>query len=143
MSSPMKRTLEVLRAQGYIVQVVEYFNYFSKKRVDLFGVIDAVAVRRDESGVFGIQVTDEHVGDHKAKMEAEERVRVWLQAGNRLELWSWRKLGKMGKRKLWKLRAIRAEIGADGNLAWIELGEKDEDEVGPPQEHQGVTGPSE
>ena len=38
-TSPTQRTLKYLRDKGYTAQVVEHWNAFAKRRIDLFGVI--------------------------------------------------------------------------------------------------------
>ena len=40
----------------------------------------------------------------RAKILAEPRAAAWVEAGGRLELWSWAKQGARGKRKTWTLR---------------------------------------
>ena len=47
--SPTSRSLEVLREQGYTVEVVEKWNSFTKTKKDLFGFIDILAIKRDET----------------------------------------------------------------------------------------------
>jgi hypothetical protein len=69
------------------------------RRIDLFGVIDIVAIQSD--GILGIQVTTgAHHANRMQKAKAEPRLAAWLVAGARFEVWSWSK-----KRKLWTLRA--------------------------------------
>lgn len=108
------RTLAECRKRGWIAGVVERRIPFPKPRgtkFDLFGVIDVVAVEPGQKGAIGIQSTSNssgrqggHHADHRAKILAEPRALVWLEAGNRLELWSWSVQGARGKRKLWTLR---------------------------------------
>lgn len=75
---------------------------------DLFGVIDIVAVAKDEFGapyLVGIQTTSG--GDHAKRMRKihrEHRAALWIRAGARLEVWSWTKRGQRNRRKLWTLR---------------------------------------
>ena len=53
--SPTQRTLRHLRRAGYpLVQVVERWNPYAKVRLDLFGIIDVVAVGAD---IVGVQAT--------------------------------------------------------------------------------------
>ncbi len=71
---------------------------------DLFGCIDIIAITQE--GILGIQATG-GVGHHahrRAKIAAEPRMRLWLDAGGRLALWSWNKQGARGKQKRWTLR---------------------------------------
>lgn len=48
-TSPTQRTLRKLRAEGYHVQVVERWVPQARKRVDLWGIIDVVAIKRGEN----------------------------------------------------------------------------------------------
>lgn len=121
-TSPTQRTLAELRKRGWPAGVVEKFVRFPPPghHVDLFGVLDVVAITtevasmahplgeeppRKGTGTLGIQACAG--GDHgrrRAKILAESRARLWVEAGNRLELWSWSARGAKGKRKLWTLR---------------------------------------
>lgn len=49
------RTTKHLREQGYLVATVEYYNAFTKRKHDLFGVIDILAIGNGET--LAIQVT--------------------------------------------------------------------------------------
>jgi len=49
------RTTKLLRDQGYTVATVEYYNYFTKRKHDLFGCIDLLAIGNGET--LAIQVT--------------------------------------------------------------------------------------
>jgi hypothetical protein len=56
-TSPTARTLKYLRDNGWpLVQVVERYNPFSKKRIDLFGFADVIAMGPTQ-GTALIQVT--------------------------------------------------------------------------------------
>lgn len=116
--SPTARTLAECRKRGWPAQVVERWNVHARVLQDLFGVIDLVAIvpptigeitgREMPGAILGIQATSEQGGGHhanrRAKILAEPRARAWVEAGGRLELWSWAKRGGAGKRKLWTLR---------------------------------------
>ena len=108
--SPTQRSLKLLRAEGYIAQVVEHFNYFARVRVDLFGVIDIVAIRADLPGVLGVQCTSaSNAAARLEKARNRPELKVWLQANNRFEVHSHGKRGDRGKRKLWT--CVKREIG--------------------------------
>jgi len=124
--SPTQRALAELKRRGWTAQVVERWNQYARVRVDLFGCIDIVAidpasdrtvpvgpifVRNQGAAIVGIQVTASaaHHAHRRAKILAEPRMRQWVEAGGRLELWSWSKKGKRGKRKRWELRVERYE----------------------------------
>jgi len=108
------RTITECRRRGWIAGNVERRIPFPKPQgttIDLFGVIDIIAI--DLSAplgrrTIGIQATSGGTGGshspHRAKILAEPRARQWIEAGNRLELWSWAKQGARGKAKRWTLR---------------------------------------
>ena len=102
-TSPTQRTLAKCRELAWPVQVVERWNPHARVRVDLFGVIDLVVIT--PVGILGIQACagDSHAA-RRDKILAEPRMKLWLAAGGLLELWSWRKGGARGARKLWTLR---------------------------------------
>ena len=116
MSSPTVRSLALLRSTGWTVQVVEHWNAFSKRRVDLFGCIDILAVKAG-AGCLGVQACV--VGDQSKRMKkalAEPRLRAWLEAGNHFEVWGWGKHGKEGARKLWTVTRRPVTLDADADL---------------------------
>jgi hypothetical protein len=106
MSSPTQRTLAECKKRGWTAQVVERFNTFTKRRIDLFGVIDIIAITPE--GIMAIQATSGQTGGNHstrmAKIKAEPRAKQWIDAGGKFEVWSWAKRGAAGKRKLWTLR---------------------------------------
>jgi len=108
--SPTARTLEYCRDKlGWHVQVVEKWNQWAHKRIDLFGCIDIVAIAGDQ--IIGIQATDDT--SHSKRREKalhEPRLRAWLAAKAGFEVWSWGKKGAAGKRKLWTLRREPLEL---------------------------------
>lgn len=129
MSSPTQRTLEYCRKQGWTAGVVEKWNPHARIRQDLFGCIDIIVID-DEHGLLAIQATSGsgHAARRK-KSIAEPRLKLWLLAPARFEIWSWAKRGPRGKRKTWTLR--RESITAahleptsplQGEPAAIELG---------------------
>jgi hypothetical protein len=103
-------------------QVVERFCHFSKRRIDLFGVIDVVAI--GGSSILGIQTTSgDNVSARLAKINAEPRALAWMKAGGSLEVHGWKQRGARGKRKLWTCRILRASVLPDGNkILWNETG---------------------
>lgn len=102
MASPTSRTLKNLRDRGYTVDVVEYYNAFSRKRKDLFRFIDIVAIHPEEQGALGVQATTaSNLAAREKKARALPGYWLWLQAGNTVEFIGWAKRGPRGKRKLW------------------------------------------
>lgn len=112
--SPTARTLVECRRRGWIAGVVEKnVQYPKPHKIDLFGVIDIVAIVPAQHDLLGagailaIQATSNNGGTHAARRDkilAEPRAKAWVDAGGRLELWSWAKQGAAGKRKTWTLR---------------------------------------
>lgn len=94
------KTLAELRKRGWTAQVVERWMPHTHVKVDLFGVIDIVAIRPRLSGargpqIVGIQVTGSRasggiIAAHRTKILAEPRADEWVDAGGALELWGWR-----------------------------------------------------
>lgn len=109
-TSPTQRALAECRAREWQAQVVEYWLAPARRRVDLFGCIDILALD-GAKGCLGIQVTSG--SGHSARVKkslAEPRIKAWVAAGNRFEVWSYAKRGPVGKRKVWTLRVQRLEL---------------------------------
>ena len=102
--TPTQRTLALLRKHGWTVQVVERWCSFSRRRIDLFGVIDVLAI--NDSLTIGIQTTSGSCVSARIKksLESDQLVR-WLSGQNRkFFVHGWRKLKKTGK---WECREIQ------------------------------------
>lgn len=101
--SPTQRTLAECRKRGWTVQVVEKWVAQARRRIDLFGVIDLVAIA--DGRIMGIQAcAGSSHSARVAKILAEPRALEWLRAGAKLEVWSFSKRGARGKAKRWALR---------------------------------------
>lgn len=102
MSSTTPRSLKLLRASDYTVEVVEHWNAYTKTRHDLFNMFDIIAIKADEPGVLGIQTTSgSNASARVKKILANPLHKIWLAAGNRIVVHGWAKRGPRGKRKLW------------------------------------------
>ena len=93
--SPTSRSLEVLREQGYTVEVVEKWNSFTKTRKDLFGFIDILAIKRDET--LAVQATASGVSERLKKIMASDLLPKVREAGWKIQIWGWRKSTKTNK----------------------------------------------
>lgn len=122
-TSPTQRTIAECKKRGWIAGVVERWNPHVRIRQDLFGVVDLIAIVPPElmhgyvdaegntlmrSGAIlaiqcGVNTSGQHAA-HRDKILAEPRAKAWVDAGGRLELWSWAKQGDRGKVKRWQLR---------------------------------------
>jgi len=106
-ASPTQRTLQLLRNQGYTAQVVERYCAHSRRRIDLFGVIDVLAVSSDIQGTLGVQTTSgSNVSSRLDKIRGSKEVRTWLRAGNRLVIHGWKKYKKPENGKFWRCREL-------------------------------------
>jgi hypothetical protein len=104
-SKPLQRSISKAKRAGYDTWIVERFIPFPKPwghRLDLYNLIDLVAIRADTRGVLGIQAcASGDLADHRAKALANTHLSIWKANGNRFCIWSWGKRGERGKRKLW------------------------------------------
>ena len=87
--TPTQRSLAYLRSEGYLVEVVEKWNSFTRTRKDLWGWADLLAIRRGE--VLAVQVTSEGVANRVKKVMDSETIGRVREAGVRIEVHGWRK----------------------------------------------------
>ena len=90
--TPTQRSLAALRELGYLVEVVEKWNSFTRTRKDLWGWADLLAIRRGE--VLAVQVTAQAVANRVQKVAASETIGRVREAGVRIEVHGWRKNAK-------------------------------------------------
>jgi len=90
MSSPTQRSLKVLRDRGYpLVQVTERWNGFARKRVDLFGIVDVLAVGAD---IVAVQTTSgSNLAARIRKITDHPSLPVLRKAGIRVLAHGWTK----------------------------------------------------
>ena len=100
------RSMAYARSQGWLAGVVERRLPKTFTTKDLFGVFDLVVLRGgDAPTVVGVQTTSaDHHSERVAKVLAWPELDLWLAAGAQAEVWSWRKAGARGTRKLWQVR---------------------------------------
>ncbi len=97
--SPTARSLKHLRDSGCVPQVVEYWNSFSRKRVDLFGIIDIVALSPDGETI-GVQATSlSNVSARVRKIGDSPVLGALRKCGWRLYVHGWGK-GSTGRYRL-------------------------------------------
>lgn len=120
-TSPTQRSLAHLRARDMDAQVVEKWIPAVKRRQDLFGVIDIVAISDTE--IVGVQTTDvTSLSKRRTKAEEEPRLARWLRAGCRFELHGWGLKGARGKRKTYQITRQLAELTPHG-IVWRDADE--------------------
>ena len=88
--STNSRSMAYFTEAGYICKKVEIWNPYDKKRHDLFGFIDTLALGHGE--LLAIQACGaSDYQAHRRKIIAETNALLWLIAGNSIVLQSWRK----------------------------------------------------
>lgn len=99
--SPTKRSLEEMRKRGYpLVQVVEKWIPHIKRRIDLFGIGDVLAVGDD---IVVVQSTSgSNVSARVAKITESAALPLLRKAGIRVVVHGWRK----NAAKRWVLREV-------------------------------------
>ena len=113
-TSPTQRTLNLLRDYGLRADVCEKWIPQARKRKDLFGILDLVAIGTlDRQPVtLGVQATSG--SNHSARIskliEAESSAE-WIAAGNRLQVISWTKKGNR-----WQPRITELVLDGDGSV---------------------------
>jgi len=109
-----KLTLRYLRETNIVADVVERWIPQAKRRQDLFGFIDIVAI--GERSIVAIQAYTCGHGRHLQRIMEDESTRAaavaWLRAGGSIELWWWRRLRRRNRR-VWKPRIIRVVMTGD------------------------------
>lgn len=91
--TPTQRSLAALRELGYLVEVVEKWNSFTRTRKDLWGWADLLAIRRGE--VLAVQVTSSsNVSARIRKISESETIHRVREANVRVEVHGWSKNSK-------------------------------------------------
>lgn len=113
--SPTQNSLAALRAQGYTCWIVETWNSFTRKRNDLFGVFDILAIREGET--LAVQTTTTGVASRVKKINESPYLDAVRKAGWRIEVHGWIKKPKVkgGKVLVWKQRTV--DMTAEPNPA--------------------------
>lgn len=90
MTSPSQRTLKRLRDDGWLAEVVERWIPGANIRKDLWGFVDVLAIRGDET--LGVQSTSgANVAARIAKITDSPLLAAVRGAGWRIEVDGWRK----------------------------------------------------
>lgn len=100
--TPTQRSLAYLRKNGYTVAITERWNAHAGIRQDLFGCIDLIALRGDET--LGVQTTSgPNVAARVRKIADNEHLPALRAAGWTLHVHGWSK--PKGSR-FWMLRTV-------------------------------------
>ena len=101
--STMARSLELLRSEGYLTDITESYNFFSKKRKDLFSIIDLVGIK-DGEFLFVQTTTRPHMNERWEKIKrAPATVLLLSIPGIKVEIHGWHKVGNRWECERWDL----------------------------------------
>ena len=107
MASPTSRSLDLLRKEEYECGVVERRMPHSNVTFDFLGFIDILGIRSGDRGVHAVQTTSaSNQSARVKKILALPAAKLWLEAGNTIEVHGWGLKGGVGERKLWKVNRI-------------------------------------
>lgn len=117
MSTHTQRTLNFIRNQGYVAEVVERWIPGANKRRDFLGIIDIIAFNEDQT--VGVQSCGEAFAAHRDKILKSATAAQWLSSPHRLlALIGWRPVAqyrKDGTRAALDRMAPRVQLfGLDG-----------------------------
>jgi len=119
--TPTNRTVQFLADRGVRCGNVERYVHQVRKRYDLFGFIDAIAIYPDT--IAGLQITSgSNVSSRIDKImnERREACEDFLRVAV-VEVWGWRKLSPRGTKAVrWKPRVMRASMSR-GQIVWHEI----------------------
>lgn len=94
------RSTAHLRDLGYLVATVEHYNSFTRRKHDLFGCIDLLAIGNGET--VAVQVTSKsNLAARRHKIEEAEAYPEMLRSGWRIVLHGWFK-----ENNRWKLKEV-------------------------------------
>ena len=94
------RSTAHLRDLGYMVATVEHYNSFTKRKHDLFGCIDLLAIGNGET-VAGQVTSKPHLSNRRHKIEEAEAYPEMIRSGWRIVLHGWFK-----EKNRWQLKEV-------------------------------------
>jgi len=108
--SPTRLTIRELKTREWPYWIVEYWDYYAKKRKDLWGFADLL-VLDNLPGSLAIQTCrGSSLSARKAKILENTYAEKWFLGGNRVSIWAWRKIWTTNvlgrKARMWALREI-------------------------------------
>jgi hypothetical protein len=90
--SPTQRSLKKLRDDGWLAEVVEHWNPFARIRKDLFGFIDIIAIRGNET--LAVQsTTRSNMWARISKIKSLQAHELWKSESRKIIVHGWQKIG--------------------------------------------------
>ena len=97
-----KLTREYLKAGGYVVDKAESYNAIIKRKKDLFGFIDYMAIHPIKKTILAVQTTSKsNLSTRIKKAEGLPAYWHWLRTGSKVAFHGWYKEAGM-----WRLKEI-------------------------------------
>jgi hypothetical protein len=88
LSSLNQRTVALFTERGYSCTVVESYNSFTRRKKDLFGIFDVLAVGNEET--VGIQITSKsNMAARMRKIQESEYLPEIIRSGWRIVVIGW------------------------------------------------------
>lgn len=98
MSTPTRKTLDWMNKREWVHGLVEQYNHKIKRKNDLFGIFDYIAL--DGDYIIGVQSCDASFKAHtKTILKHREAAIKWLKGQGKILLIGWRILKIDGKDK--------------------------------------------
>lgn len=86
--SPCARSLRFMRENGYHPDVCEHYNFYTRRRHDLFGILDIVAIKKGET--VGVQATSKsNMSSRRNKIKASGVLQSLRDAGWKIQIHGW------------------------------------------------------
>jgi hypothetical protein len=98
-TSPTQLSLKHMRDRGYYAEVVERFNFFTKRKNDFAGFIDLLCL---SDGVIGVQTTSySNMSARVNKIKQHENYPIVVASGIKIEVHGWHKV-----KNRWQVRIV-------------------------------------
>lgn len=102
-TSTTQLSLKLMRDRGYYAEVVERYNFFTKRKNDFAGFLDLLCLGAGE--VMGVQTTSlANISTRINKIMEHENLDVVLAAGIKIEVHGWVK-----KNNRWQVKIVEIE----------------------------------
>ena len=99
-TSTTQLSLKHIRERGFYAEVVERYNFFTKRKNDFAGFIDILCL--SEGVVMGVQTTSYgNVSSRVNKIKTHDNYPIVVSAGIKIEVHGWRKVNNR-----WQVRII-------------------------------------